>query len=514
MNYRAPQRPPVGIDDMALYVPRHYLPIVDLAEARGIEPDKLRLGLGLEAMSLPDTFEDAATLAANAVYELIERSGLRPQAIGRLYLGTESALDGAKPTATYVLESLRNVYKAEHGADCLDHCDVVDLTFACIGAVDALLTTVDWVKAGEGRVGIVVASDVAKYELGSTGEYTQGAGAVALLVREHPRLLALLPDVGVCSRGVHDFFKPVRQVRRVDMVTEVLELLEAQRPQVLAKADLADGGRLLDAHGDDFAQTGVLDANDESIGVHTMTPTFDGPYSNAQYQARVRSAYDHYVRLSETPPDQQPLFGWERVVVHLPYAAHGRRMLVELFVLELLRQGVWDDLAASAKLRPAPTETSGEAWDAYLRTVGKSSLYKSYVEQQLAGTADASALVGNLYTGSIFLALMSTLARAAEQESGLVGKTFGFMAYGSGSKSKVFAGVVRAEWRAVVDRWRLFAQLGARTPIDYERYERLHRGRLVEPLAEPSGVFALDRIETEGNKRGARYYRFAERRED
>ncbi len=514
MTYRTAQRLPVGIDDVALYVPKHYLPIRVLAEARGIEPEKLRLGLGLESMSLPDTFEDAATLAANAAYELMERNGLKPQDIGRLYLGTESALDGAKPTATYVLEALRNVYKAAHGRECLDHCDVVDLTFACIGAVDALLNTVDWVKSGEGRVGIVIASDVAKYELGSTGEYTQGAGAVAILVRDNPRLLALLPDVGVSSRGVHDFFKPVRQVRRADMVAEVLDLLETQRPQVLAKADLPDGETLLDAESSDFSQLGVLDANDEAIGVHTMTPTFDGPYSNATYQARVRSAYDHYVRLSETPADQQPLFGWERVVVHLPYAAHGRRMLIELFVLELLRQEVWADLAASAKLQPAPAETSGEEWEAYLRTVGKSSLYKSYVEQQLAGTSEASSLVGNLYTGSIFLALMSTLSHAFEKDVGLVGKTLGFVAYGSGSKSKVFAGVVRADWRSIVGKWQLFERLAARTPIGYERYEKLHRGQLKTPLSQPSNVFALDRIETEGNKRGARYYRFAERRVD
>lgn len=518
MTYRPNQRPPVGIDDMALYVPRHYLPIATLAEARGIDPDKLRLGLGLEAMSLPDTFEDAATLAANAAYELMERNGLQPREIGRLYLGTESALDGAKPTATYVLEALRNVYKAAQGRDCFDHCDVVDLTFACIGAVDALLSTVDWVKAGEGRVGIVIASDVAKYELGSTGEYTQGAGAVAILVRENPRLLAMLPDVGVSSRGVHDFFKPVRQVRRVDVVSEVLGLIEARQPEVLAKAEDTDGessldrgSDLLDGFRSDFTQKGVLDANDETIGVHAMTPTFDGPYSNASYQARVRSAYDHYVRLSETPADQQPLFGWERVVVHLPYAAHGRRMLVELFVLELMRQEVWGELARSAKLKDAPTESSGEEWDAYLRTVGKSSLYQSYVEQQLAGTADASSLVGNLYTGSVFLALMSTLSRAAEVEVGLVGKTFGFMAYGSGSKSKVFAGVVRADWKAIVGKWLLFERLAARTPVDYATYERLHRGQLSGPIAAPANVFALDRIETEGNKRGARYYRFAER---
>lgn len=51
-------------------------------------------------MSLPDVHEDAATMAAEAIAELILRNDLDPRSIGRIYLGTESALDGAKPTAS------------------------------------------------------------------------------------------------------------------------------------------------------------------------------------------------------------------------------------------------------------------------------------------------------------------------------------------------------------------------------------------------------------------------------
>ena len=219
---------PVGIDDIAAYIPKHYLPIETLAIERGIEPDKLTKGLGLSAMALPDVYEDTATMAANAARELIERSGLKPQDIGRLYLGTESALDGAKPTATYALEMLRRYYRKDHGVDCFTRCDVIDMTFACIGGVDALLNTVDWVRAGKDRIGIVVASDFAKYKLGSTGEYTQGAGAIAMLVKESPSLLSIMPEVGVATRGVHDFFKPIRQVKKEDLIKEVLDLMPAK----------------------------------------------------------------------------------------------------------------------------------------------------------------------------------------------------------------------------------------------------------------------------------------------
>ena len=172
----------VGIDDMALYVPKLYLPISVLAEERNISYEKLNKGLGLENLAIPDVHEDTATMAANAIVELMERNQLNPNSIGRIYLGSESALDGAKPTATYVLEMLRRKYRDQWGVHCLRNCDVVDLTFACVGGVDALQNTLDWVKSDPERIGIVVCADFAKYELGSTGEYTQGAGAIALLI--------------------------------------------------------------------------------------------------------------------------------------------------------------------------------------------------------------------------------------------------------------------------------------------------------------------------------------------
>ena len=43
-----------------------------------------------------------------------------------------------------------------------------------------------------GKSAIVIVSDIAKYDIGSAGEYTQGAGAVAILIKDNPRLLALM----------------------------------------------------------------------------------------------------------------------------------------------------------------------------------------------------------------------------------------------------------------------------------------------------------------------------------
>ena len=114
----------------------------------------------------------------------------------------------SKPTATYAVGMVEERLAERHGKGCLRHCDVLDMTFACIGATDALHNSLDWVAADEDNMAIVLASDIAKYELGSTGEYTQGAGAVALLVKWNPRLLVLRRLFGVAMESVHDFYKP------------------------------------------------------------------------------------------------------------------------------------------------------------------------------------------------------------------------------------------------------------------------------------------------------------------
>jgi|MEHZ01.3.fsa_nt_MEHZ010913701.1_4 3-hydroxy-3-methylglutaryl CoA synthase len=43
-----------GIDALNFSLPRLFLPISDLAKARGREVDKLRYGIGLESMSVSD----------------------------------------------------------------------------------------------------------------------------------------------------------------------------------------------------------------------------------------------------------------------------------------------------------------------------------------------------------------------------------------------------------------------------------------------------------------------------
>lgn len=501
----------VGIDDMSLYVPKLYLPIRTIADKRGIPYEKLSKGLGLINLAIPDVHEDTATMAANAIVELIEKNQLNPNKIGRLYLGTESALDGAKPTATYVLEMLRRKYRAKYGPKCFINCDVVDLTFACIGGVDALQNTLDWIKGDEERIGIVVCSDFAKYELDSTGEYTQGAGAIAMLVKHNPRLLAIKDTFGVATMGVHDFFKPKRNVDKKAIIQEVLNL---------AGINHLSAKEILDKLPNTLAIKGILDDNNTSLNLQKDTPVFDGQYSNFTYQNRIREAYLHFKNQKieqRTAKRSDAILGnWERIIFHLPYAAHGRRIASELFMLELKSIGKWQEFATLNELtEPIKEDFVEEAIynkikSNFLRAITKTKAYKEFVLNKLSKAEIASSQVGNMYACSIFLALMSTLEADFREETNLTGKYFGFVGYGSGSKSKIFEATLQPSWKKIARSFKVNEKLSNRQAIDYPTYEALHRLNLKGSVLPPSEEFCLDTISDEPNKVGARYYYWKE----
>ena len=502
----------VGIDDFSVYIPQLYLPIEVLAERRNLNYAKLSKGLGLEQMAVPDAREDAATMAANAVLDLMHKHDLEPEQVGRIYLGTESALDGAKPTATYVLDMLQDHFADGYGPNCFLHCDVVDLTFACIGGVDALQNCLEWAAAKDGRQGIVVASDEAKYEMNSPGEYTQGAGAVAMLVKRDPRLLTIDPDFGVATRPAHDFFKPRRRVSKREIIEEVVALL----PDV-SGMDL-NLGRMEERLAQGLEVRGVLDCNEEFLTLHKNTPVFDGPYSNQAYQARIREALHDYRRRSGQKPGQL-LADFRYLVFHLPYAFQARRMFSEIYMEELKQRGDWTDFILRNELEVpcADDYADREAYITkcaeFLRTVTKTQDYKDFVAARIAPGEWASSRVGNLYAGSVFLSLMATLEAALEADEDAAGRSICIFAYGSGSKSKVFGATVQPGWREVAEQFDLELRLDQREAISYETYERLHRCNCQHNIArnDEGSFFLADVHEDRDETEGVRHYGYAAR---
>ncbi|MGU9939558.1 hydroxymethylglutaryl-CoA synthase family protein [Empedobacter brevis] len=436
-----------GIEAVSIYVPHIYLPIKDLAIQRQIDPDKLEIGLGLKKMSVLDVHEDTATIAANALLKLIHDFEINPNEIGRIYLGTESALDGAKPTATYAVQLVESVLSNKFGERPFKHTDVVDMTFACVGGVDALHNSIDYVRVNSDKKAIVIAADYAKYGLESTGEYTQGAGAVAMLISDQPNLITFDHHWGIGMESVFDFFKP-------HQTTSNATILE------------------------------TLGTSKSEIEIFSDEPVFEGQYSNECYKNRVREAYFNF---KEKAGVEGKLYeNWRYIAFHLPYAFQGKRMFSDVFALENGQDNSNDQL----------------------KIVSKSEAYKTLIKEKVEPTQRASSEIGNMYTASIFTAFLSALQVSADTNEELTGKTIGFIAYGSGSKSKVFQGQIGEGWKNVINKVDLFNYLNQREAITFEQYQDLHNKNLKISINASKG-FALDRIETENlDLKGARYYTF------
>src|SRR5690606_13380750 len=79
---------------------------------------------------------------------------------------------------------------------------------ACYSGTAALQAGIGIVsRFPEERV-LVIASDIARYELDSPGEPTQGAGAVAMLISADPAPAEIEPATGLFTADVDDFWRP------------------------------------------------------------------------------------------------------------------------------------------------------------------------------------------------------------------------------------------------------------------------------------------------------------------
>ena len=144
-----------------------------------------------------------------------------------------------------------------------------------------------------------------------------------------------------------------------------------------------------------------------------------------------------------------------------------------------------------------------------LKEISKSEPYKEVVNEKLMPAEIASSLIGNLYTGSIFMGFLSTLSFFYNNEKEICDSKFGFLAYGSGSKSKVFEGTIQAEWKNAMTKVLLFETLENSLEIDFETYEKLHKKEQKQSIRTPKNEWILDRIENEiPNLMGARYYKW------
>ena len=268
---------------------------------------------------------------------------------------------------------------------------------------------------------------------------------------------------------------------------------------------------------------GIFAHGEEMVHVHRDEPVFDGQFSNRCYQEAVKTAFLDFQRRATKSGryniDEDVILTeqWIRIIMHLPYAFQAKRMFPDVFRHDRRNEVVWQEIVAEIGTEPGREEfddtPEGEIeWeksqDLYRRAISKTEQYKEFHAERIEKGQRASSLIGNQYTGSIFLAIMSTFESDYEDNEDIEDNFFGLCGYGSGAKAKVFEGKVSPQWREVVSRWNLFERMAGRVAIDRSTYEDLHIGLREDSVVEPKGEFALVEVVSEGDYEGARTYRW------
>ena len=186
----------IGIDRLSFYTSNYYVDLKTLAEARSVDPNKFYTGIGQEKMGIPPPDEDVVTLGASAAYQL-KQDGLLDD-VELLLFATESGIDQSKAAGIYV-----------HGLlEMPSRCRTLELKQACYSGTAGLQMAIGFIARNPDKKALVIAADIARYELGSPGEATQGCGAVAMLISANPALIAIDDESGYYTEYVMDFWRP------------------------------------------------------------------------------------------------------------------------------------------------------------------------------------------------------------------------------------------------------------------------------------------------------------------
>lgn len=344
----------IGIDKISFYVPNTYLDLKTLAKHRNVDYLKYKNGLFLNKMSVESKDEDIISMAANASLNILSKEDISK--IDLVLFATESGLDYSKSAATHLISilGLRNNVRA------------LELKQACYSTAAAIYFAKGHILQHPNSKVLVVASDAAKYGLNTSGEPTQGAGAVAMIISRDPKILELENNYGVYTENLYDFYRP---------------------------------------SGSKYALV-------------------DGSLSNDTYQKFFLKTFEDYIDKSK-----YDINDFKALTFHIPYGKLG---------LKTLR------LVADEKINK----------DLFIN-FNKAITYNREI--------------GNIYTGSLFLSLISLLESASLLENDRIG----LYAYGSGSVAEFFSGKLVKGYKDHLNKDLHNNLLDNRQELDINEYEAI-----------------------------------------
>lgn len=384
----------VGIDKLSMYVPRYYIDMVELAKARDVDPDKYTIGIGQDAMAVPPVDQDVISMGANAASRILDDEDR--DLIDQVIFATESSMDFSKAASTYLVDLLRinrNVRAYE-------------LKQACYSGTIGLLIACDYVRLHPDRKVLVVTSDIARYGLATSGEPTQGAGAMAMIVSANPRIMSIDPDTYPYAENAYDFWRPF----------------------------------------------------------YSDTAFVQGKYSTDLY-------IDVFVKTLKAFEQAQgdALEDLKALVLHLPFTKMAKKALA----------GYVDQ-------------------DTLLESEQKARLVEGWLEYLPAET-EFSRQIGNIYTGSLYLGLLSLLVHSDQLQAG---DRLGLFSYGSGATGEFFTATLAEDFDHRIEAAIQLNHLASREKISIPDYEEIfnfeiasYEDKLDIPQSSQEHGYYLDYIE-------------------
>ncbi|MFI1916231.1 hydroxymethylglutaryl-CoA synthase [Nocardia sp. NPDC020380] len=343
--------------------------LAELARHTGAEVNKYYVGLGQTAQTVPAPDEDIVTMAAAAARQIVARHGA--DGIRTILFATESGIDQSKSAAVYV-QDLIGLSAATRA---------VELKQACYGGTAALQLAAGIVARDPQQRVLVIAADIAKYDLDSAGEATQGGAAVAMLVAANPALAVLDEPSGLYTANVQDFWRPN----------------------------------------------------------YRSTPMVDGKLSIGAYLEAVEQAWKDYEGRGGRGFAEFAGFCYHQPFTKMAYKAHTR--LLELKGVEPTAARLYADLSR---------------------------------------TAVYNRMIGNSYTASLYVALLSLLDHAED----LTGRPVAMFSYGSGAVAELFSLTPVPGYRDQLRTAGNRAAIAGREPISYENYRAVRDFALPDDGAE------------------------------
>jgi hydroxymethylglutaryl-CoA synthase len=462
---------------MSLYVPPFRVKLDDWCQWTGNNWDKVRNVVG-HGFRVCGRHENVYTMAANAALRLILAYDVDPRRVGFLGLGTESSTDNA--AGAVIVRGMLDRALEDLGRPRLSrHLEVPEFKHACLGGVYGLKNALRYVACdGRDRQAIIVSADVAEYERGSSGEQTQGAGAVAMLIEAEPKLFSV---------------------------------------------DLYNAGSASDYRGPDFRKPFARHFS-EGYAANTTRPSdfpvFSGEYSTFSYiDETVHCVEDMLQRLGVSAG------GYYRSVkslfFHRPYQLMPVRAMSFLYVRGLARgdhhhdelrelcaeaQVAFDDVIQEATSSPdlfAHVLSGNIQIDPYAATsavataLRKRPGFRELLAEKMSLGSDQAKSLGNLYSAALPAWIAAGLEEGAERKLELANTNMVAIGYGSGDAAEAIPISPVMGWEEAARKLNVRQALAECIDLTKAQYESLHDHRkLVDMEYSPRAEFVISRVGT------------------